>query len=187
MAAYAAQYPASARPVDEITAILIGGQPAPARHAADNHPARPSVVLTTIRHAAPGDDTPDDESEDTVTSKYLETEDPDPTVTALIRGDATDEQLDALLDGDADDQEFKFTGPKPTPAEARQIFAEFLDGLREENPGRVLQTKDFRPIFQAGMLRQWVQARLRELVEEGVLTHDEETQTYQFTEPAPVP
>jgi hypothetical protein len=189
MAAYAAQYPASARPVDEITAILIGGQPAAARQPAAGHPARPVAVLTSPRHAAPelGGGNQEDEEDLPVTRKYLETDDPDPTVTALIRDDATDEQLDALLDGDADDQEFEFTqGPKPTPAEARQIFTTFLEGLREEDPGRVLKTKDFRPIFQGGMLRQWVQARLRELVEQGVLIHDEEAQTYQFAAPARV-
>src|SRR3984957_20199415 len=47
MAAYAGQYPASARPVDELTAQLIGGQPAGAgRHRADAIPARPVALLT---------------------------------------------------------------------------------------------------------------------------------------------
>jgi hypothetical protein len=168
MTAHAALYPASARPVDEITAAITGGPRIPAAPpgaAGATAHARPVTTLTGGR---------DQENEENPMDEHLRTEDPDPGVTADINDP---------IEGDPDDQAFEFSlDDKPTPAEARAIFADFLDGLRRQGVTE-MAPRDFAPIMQPGMLRAWIQARLKELVTQGQLTHDEETGTYRFTSP----
>jgi hypothetical protein len=184
MAAYAAQYPSSARPVDELTAMITGGPTTAAPRQPGTDPARPSVVLASPRHAAPArDDTREENEEIPVTSEYYETEDPDPAVTGTISDHIRDDEAQALLEGDPDDEPFEFDeADKPTPAEARAIFDRYLADLRASDPGRPLQPKDFREIMRPGMMRGWIQARLAERVQAGELTHDPDAGTYRFAD-----
>ena len=176
IAAYAARYPASARPVDEITAELLGGQPAPARPAGDS-PVRPAVTLTSPRHARPWDDDTDSDTEtdENVLDEYLATEDPTPGL---------DAGPDDEIGPQPGDEPFEFDAPDPVdPAEARELFAGHLAQLRAQ--GRTgLAARDFRPIMRPGMGRAWIHARLAEYVDRGDLIHDEETRTYDFPQAA---
>lgn len=174
MAAYAAQYPAWARPVDDLTATVTG-RATPASHPADSDPAdaRPVAVLT--RPADPGEDqdVDDETGEETenVLAEYLTTEDPTPELTAGI---------DDPIGPEDGDQPFEFDQlPELPPDQARQVFAAHLAQLREQGC-TVLQAKDFRPIMRKGMLRAWIHARLNEAVDRGELIHDEEEKTYYF-------
>jgi hypothetical protein len=183
MAAYAAQYPASARPVDEITAILIGGQPAPARPAGGAH-ARPVAVLTRPASSLASQEDTDtydeeEETEPSVLDEYLTTEDPNPGLETGLRDPLNDD-----IEGQPDDEPFEFDTAEPIddPAEARAIFAKFLDDLRAAGKTDIA-AKDFAPLYRPGMGRAWIHARLSELVGEGQLTHDREHRTYQFTAP----
>jgi hypothetical protein len=172
MAAYAAQYPASARPVDELTAELIGGQPA-ARRPADTAPARPAVTLT---RPASQDDDPDELEEDTeqepnVMDEYVTTEDPNPDLEAGI---------DDEIGPDPEDEPFEFDAPPPLePTQARAVFSNHLKQLRAGGK-TVIAARDFRDIMRPGMGRAWIHARLNEAVERSELIHDEDAHEYQF-------
>jgi hypothetical protein len=180
MAAYAAQWPAEARPVDELTAQLIGGQPTGTgrHHRADVIPTRPVAVLTRL---APQDDEPLDTEEDTemdhdVLDEYLTDDDPNPGLQA---------GPDDPIEPDPDDEAFEFDAPEPLdPAAARATFDGYLRELREAGTTE-LATRDFRPIMRPGMGRAWIQARLKESVERGELDHDPDNRTYTFAAPVP--
>jgi hypothetical protein len=173
MAAYAAQWPASARPVDNLTATLITPRATPARQDAASGQARPVAVITRPADS-PGaqdqDETEDEETEN-VCSEYLTTEDPTPGLEAGI---------DDPIEAQDDDAPFEFDQPDPLPPDkAREVFAAHLAKLRQE--GRTaLAPRDFRPIMRPGMGRAWIQARLKEAVESGQLEHDRDEGTYQF-------
>lgn len=182
MAEHAAQYPAAARPVDEMTAAITGGLRTPARPAAGTAtaagggPARPVAVLTR-----PADDDGDkglddsdyydEEDAEEMLSEYLHTDDPTPGLEAGIDDEIAD---------DEDDQQFEFDlDDAVTPDEARSLFAEHLEQMR--NTGKTeFSAKDFRPIMRPGMGRAWIQARLKERVEAGELLHDPDLRTYTF-------
>jgi hypothetical protein len=188
MAAYAARYPASARPVDEMTAALTGGPRTPARPAAAAAAAgtsgadgggRPVAVIT--RPAGPGRDDQDDDEDDysdeeeNVLDEYLQTDDPTPGLEAGI---------DDPIEPEDTDEPFEFDGPEAvTPDEARTLFAGHLAKLRADGKTE-LAARDFRPIMRPGMGRAWIHARLNEYVDRGDLLHDPDTRTYQFPKAA---
>ena len=180
MAEYAAQYPASARPVDEITAELIGGQPAAAPRPAGG-PARPVAVLT---RPAPGEDQDvddlidteeDSEMDQNVIDEYLTVDDPSPEIEAGM-----DDEIE-----DDDEEPWEFELPDPVdPATARRMFDEFMRRMREAGKTE-LRAKDFQPLWRPGMDRAWTHARLKEAVARGELEHDPDAHTYTFTAPVP--
>jgi hypothetical protein len=182
MAAYAAQYPASLRPVDEMTAALTGGprtpaRPATAAPAAGAASGRPVAVLT--RPAAPGDqddeDDYDTDEDENVLDEYLQTDDPTPELKAGI---------DDPIEINDTDEPFEFDGADPvTPDEARELFAEHLARLRADGKTE-LAARDFRSIMRPGMGRAWIHARLNEYVDRGELSHDPDARTYQFPKAA---
>jgi hypothetical protein len=176
MTAHAAAYPASARPVDPITAQIVGASPAapaPARPPAAL--GRPSVVLSGPRpDTRPGagdqadddlsdndDLDPDDDLHDAedaeVCAEYLTTDDPTPELTAGI---------DDPIEVQDDDEPFDFEHAEPvTPEAAREMFAAQLAAWQAE--GRTeFAPRDFPFIGRPGMRRAWVQARLREALDD---------------------
>jgi hypothetical protein len=189
MAAYAAQYPADARPVDELTAVITGGPRTPARPAvtvpaAGTASGRPVAVLT--RPSPPDledqdndedDDDYDTDEEENVLDEYLQTDDPTP---ALQGG------IDDPIEIDDTDEPFEFDDADSvtvTPDEARALFGEHLTRLRA-NGKTELAARDFRPIMRPGMGRAWIHARLNEYVDRGELFHDPDARTYQFPKAA---
>jgi hypothetical protein len=207
MTAHAAQWPASLRPVDPITAQICGGpvasdgprtgiatdraadlspQAAAARAAAV--PARPSVTLTA---PVPEDqaDAPDDDDADPIgdpVGEYLEgADDPSPEITAAAIADGPD----APIEGEADDVRFDFEpGPQMSPDDARRVFADQLATWRED--GREsFAPRDFGPVMRTtGMRRGWIQARLKEAIEADPpqLERDDRAGCYRFTERTPL-
>lgn len=179
MADHAAQYPASARPVDDLTAAIVTVRATPTGKHAASGPARPVAVITRpastpVSSGADDQDQDQDETEEeneNVCAEYLTTEDPTPGLQA---------DIDDPIEPQADDQPFDFEQPAPLPPDqARGVFAEHLAQLRGQ--GRtVLQAKDFRPIMRPGMGRAWIHARLNEAVDRGDLEHDTDQGTYQF-------
>jgi hypothetical protein len=178
MAAYAAQWPAAARPVDELTAQLIGRGPGGAgRHRADTAPARPAAVLTrpAVQDQDDDDTREDTEMDQSVLDEYLPEGDPNPGLTA---------GPDDPIEPDPEDEAFEFDAPDPLdPATARAAFADWLQELRASGKTE-LATRDFRPIMRPGMGRAWIQARLKEAVDSGELDHDPDNRTYTFAGPA---
>jgi hypothetical protein len=187
MAAYAARYPASARPVDEMTAALTGGPRTPVRPAAaaagtSGADGGSRAVAVITGPAGPGRDDQDDDEDDysddveeNVLDEYLQTDDPTPGLEAGI---------DDPIEPADDDEPFEFDGPEAvTPDEARTLFAGHLAQLRADGKTE-LAARDFRPIMRPGMGRAWIHARLNEYVDRGDLLHDPDTRTYQFPKAA---
>jgi hypothetical protein len=182
MAAHAANYPASARPVDDLTAAIVAApatRSEPVTGLVYEKPslARPTAVIT---RAAPATQDQDDdgienddsteEAEDVIT-EYLRTDDPTPELEA---------DIDDPIEEQPSDQAFEFDGPEPLPpAQARDVFAAHLAGLREQGK-TVLAARDFRPIMRPGMGRAWIHARLNEAVDRGELAHNRDEGTYEF-------
>jgi hypothetical protein len=175
MAAHAAQYPAAARPVDDLTATIVTVHATPSgKHHAATGPARPVAVIT--RPASPGaedqdqDETDEEERED-VCAEYLTTEDPTPELQA---------DIDDPIEAKPDDEPFDFERADSLPPDkAREVFADHLAQLRAQ--GRTaLAARDFRPIMRPGMGRAWIHARLNEAVDRGDLEHDKDQGIYQF-------
>jgi hypothetical protein len=179
MAEYAAQWPASAKPVDELTAVLIGGQPAAAPRPADG-PARPVAVLTRPAPDDDQDDDPSDTEEDSemdqnVLDEYLTVDDPSPEIEA---------DMDDEIGPDDDEETWEFDLPDPVdPATARRMFEEFMRRMREAGKTE-LRAGDFKPLWRPGMERAWTHARLKEAVARGELEHDPAAHTYTFREAA---
>jgi hypothetical protein len=196
MAAHAAEWPASMRPVDPITAQICA---APAvssgprtgimadRPAAGPAPARPVVTLAA-RPADDGQDqdqAPDDEDGigDPV-GEYLGTDpdDPSPDITAAAAA-LDDQGQAAALEASPDDEAFEFdTGQKMTPEEARGVFAAQLATWRAEHRDS-FAPRDFGTVMaKTGMGRAWVQARLREAIEadDPALVRDDNERCYRF-------
>jgi len=174
MAAYAAQYPASARPVDDLTAAIVTVRATPTGKHAASGPARPLAVITRPASTGADDqdqDETDEEESENVCAEYLTTDDPTPELQAGI-----DDPIEAA----ADDQPFEFEQAAPLPPDqAREVFAEHLAQLRAQGRS-VLAARDFRPIMRPGMGRAWIHARLNEAVERGDLEHDKDQGIYQF-------
>jgi len=162
MRAHAAAYPASGRPLDEVTTRAAG------KVYAERTPA--AVLVAQAEEDAPKNVDPaglepsDDEKVD-ARNMYQETPDPDPSV---------DVDPEAEIDVPDDDEGFTFNQPaeKMAPGEA---FAELLAQLavwadegREE-----FAPKDLRPLMdRTGYGRAWIQKQLKRLVEDDdVLDH----------------
>jgi hypothetical protein len=183
MAEHAQLYPASARPVDEITAAITGGPRTTAGGVTTagtgwTAPAsRPVAALTRAaddRDDQDDDNTYQDDEDEHVLDDYLTTDDPTPEL------EVDPEFPDSQVDPQDGDEPFEFdTGDPVDPAEARALFFAHLKKLRDS--GRTeLAARDLRSIMRPGMGRAWMHARLNELVARGELTHDPETRTYQF-------
>jgi hypothetical protein len=189
ISAHAAQYPAAARPVDPITAEIVGANPPPASPGI-TPPARPVAVLTNAPHGDAedqDDDNPEDDLHDAedaeVRDEYLTTENPTPELAAGI---------DDPIEVQDDDEEFEFAQAEPvTPEAAREIFAAQLAEWQAE--GRTsFAPKDFPFIGRPGMGRAWIQARLREALDDldspVWRDGDDGGGTYRLREPlAPLP
>jgi hypothetical protein len=179
MEAHAAAFPAAARPVDPITAKvtgLPGAAPSPASPAA---PARPVAVLTDAAPARPGavtageldDDEDQDDEAAALVASYLRTEDPNPDLPYVDGDDPIEVQ--------PDDEPFEFEQPadKLSPEAARAVLADQLAAWRVQGTD-TFAPKDLRPVMaRTGMRRGWIQARLRELLddpESGVWREDDD-------------
>jgi hypothetical protein len=183
MAAHAAAYPASERPVDPITAQICSGAPAGKVPAAPV-PARPSVKIT--RPTCTDDDehqgtAPDEDDPGDPVGEVLATvEDPSPLITA----DITD-PFKAPIEPEPDDAEFEFAEDehrKMTPEDARAEFAAELAAFASE--GReTFSPKDLYGLMErTGMSRAWIQARLRDACEADnpPIERDENGGTYRL-------
>lgn len=188
MSAYAAQYPADQRPVDELTAVITGGPRIPAQpgaaaaaaQAGGRAQTRPVAVLTRADDDDRDEDLDDDEDwddeedDENVIDEYLTTEDPTPGLQADIDDEYNDDENDQPVEFDL--------GDPVDPAQARVIYAEHLQALRDSGKTE-LAPRDFRPIMRPGMGRAWIQARLRESVENEELIHDPDRRVYTFPRP----
>jgi hypothetical protein len=172
MREHAAAWPASVRPLDEVT-----------RRAAGEVYAGRTAAVTLVALAEqdePGDTDPDgladdveqdDDEEVDPISEYQQTPDPDSSVTV-----DEDEEIEVP----DDDEGFTFTQPaeKMTPDEAA---AELLAQLAEwaEDERETFAPKDLRTVLErTGYKRGWIQKRLGQLVEDGVIDHGEVAGTY---------
>ncbi|SDJ93591.1 hypothetical protein [Nonomuraea jiangxiensis] len=161
MRAHAAQWPATAKPVDATTAALSrltgGGQAATA----------------TAGELEQDADDDDDEEVRNVAKEYLETDDPDPEVTGDI-----DDEIPDLDDGEPP---LTFAPPAQTMT-AEERGAALMKRLQElwDDGARSFSSGDLRPLWEStDMSRSWVQKTLKKLVEAGVLGgYDEEAQRY---------
>lgn len=163
MYAHASAYPATARPVDPITARICGSAtPGPAPVA----PARPSVTLTAGQPDPADDDDQDDPAADLLDSMT----DPSPDITDQARADGPD----APIKGEPDDAEFRFDrGPeRMSPEDARASLAAQLAAWRDAGLTS-FAPRDLRAwLATTGLGRAWLQARLKDLVADGTLTYD---------------
>lgn len=164
MRAHAAAYPATARPLDPVTARVL--QAGPGGWA---NPDAPAAVP-----AAPAlDDGQEDETEEdvNVTEEYLNTPDPDPTTTAHLDDDLNDAP-----------GEWSFDGGKMSPEQAQVVLRSTIESLR----GREFRPRDLGDVLKrTGRGRTWIQNHLRTMVEAGELRHDEATGTYELIELPP--
>ncbi|MFB4300660.1 hypothetical protein [Actinomadura sp. NTSP31] len=161
--AHAEQWPAAAKTIDEFTAAIVSTWVSP----------------PTVKDSSSDEDPNDIDRDDWAPA--VDTDDPDPDVTAGIDDPITD---------DPDDQEFEFgqQSERLSAAEVRTaILSQFATWLDE---GRTdFATKDLAPVWTAaGTSRQAVQRLLRKLRDEGVLGYDDEAQRHTLLQrPAPVP
>lgn len=187
MTEHAAAYPASARPVDAITAQMIcGGTPSPAPAPAgppaadDGH--REAVTLTRAADVDDEHQADDDQADDgDPCAEYLTAEDPSPDITVQLA------DPDAPIEPGPDDEPFEFaddTG-KMTPDDARTAWADQLAAWAAE--GReTFAPRDLRDLMaRTGMSRAWVQARLKEACEadNGPIERDDNAGTYRLKVP----
>jgi hypothetical protein len=183
MAAHAAAYPITARPVDPITAQIVGG-PVTAAVAAAPAPARPAVTLTRVTDdGGQGDNADlDDDGPGDPVGEYLTIEDPSPEISADITGP------DAEIEADPGDAEFEFADApeKMTPDQARGAFAGQLAAWAAE--GReTFAPRDLYPLMeQTGMSRAWIQGRIKDACEadNAVIERDDSAGVYRRGAPA---
>ncbi len=164
MREHAAQWPASAKTVDEWTAEVArlddgagDGTAPPGGSGGDGQGE---------------DDDEDDDDVRNVAAEYLTTDDPDPSIQASLADD--------IPDIDEGDPPLRFARPEQTmTAEQRgAALIAHLQGLWDGG-ARDFATRDLRPLWEAtDMSRQWAQKHLRKLVEAGVLGYDDERQVY---------
>ncbi|WP_157251018.1 hypothetical protein [Nonomuraea typhae] len=164
MRAHAADWPASAKPVDATTAEV-------SRLSSGAALAAPASALE-----ADSDDE-DDEEVKNVASEYLETDDPDPEVTADI-----DDEIPDLEEGDPP---LSFAPPEKTmtPEERGAVLIARLQELWD-NGARTVSTGDFKALWETtDISRAWFQKHLKKLAEAGVVgAYDEDRQCYALEE-----
>ncbi|MET8142664.1 hypothetical protein ABZU32_20350 [Sphaerisporangium sp. NPDC005288] len=158
MRAHAAQWPATAKPVDETTAAL----------------ARTSETPQDLLDGQGDGD--DDEDVRNVAGEYLDTDDPDTTVQAGL-----DDEIPDLGQGDPPwtfDQ-----GPKLTAEERGAALIHHLQVLWGVG-ARDFSSGDLKPLWEdGGVSRSWVQKQLKRLVEAGILGgYDDDAQRYLMPE-----
>ncbi|WP_327105429.1 hypothetical protein [Nonomuraea glycinis] len=161
MRAHSAAWPASAKQVDPTTAEL-------SRLPSGDAP----LSAPTDALERPAEDDDDEEVRD-VASEYLETDDPDPEVTAGLD--------DEIPDLDEGDPPMRFAPPAQTmTAEQRgAALIEHLQGLWDGG-ARDFSSGELKPLWEStDMSRSWVQKTLKRLVKAGVLGgYDDEAQRY---------
>ncbi|MEU8035727.1 hypothetical protein [Streptosporangium sp. NPDC049078] len=151
MRAHAAQWPASAKQVDEGTAELSR--------------------LAVVEHLET-DDQEEREVVEDVAAEYQTVDDPDPEITAGL-----DDEIPDLPEGDPP-WEFAPPAVEMTAAERGAALLAHLQGLWEGG-ARDFATRDLRPLWEStDMSRAWAQKNLRKLVEAGVLGYDDDAQRY---------
>lgn len=157
MREHAATYPASARPLDDVT-LKAAGETYAGRTAA-------ATLVDELPAEVPDQAAASDEEEVNVIDEYAHTSDPDPSIVA---------DMDEEIPEPVDDEGFTFAerAEKMPPGEA---FAELLAQLavwadegREE-----FAPRDLRPIMdRTGYGRAWIQKQLKRLTEEeDILDH----------------
>jgi len=152
IAAHAAQYPATARPLDEVTAQYLGRWLPQLAAAVPAQPARPSVRLVTA--PPPGEDEDMDQWEDELVAGAEITYDPDSPA-----GQFTVEDDDP-------------PARKLSPEEARQKFRERLAEIAGSGRDR-LSVEDVIDLpGQVGRSRPWLYEVLDELEGDGTLRKD---------------
>jgi hypothetical protein len=181
MAAHAAAYPITARPVDPITARIVGGPVAGTVKAAPA-PARPSVTLVTGNGGQADNPGPEDDGPGDPVGEYLTIDDPGPEISADITGP------DAEIEAEPGDAEFEFADApeKMTPDQARAAFATQLAEWTAQ--GReTFAPRDLYPLMeQTGMSRAWIQARIKNACEADnpVIERDDSAGVYRLLTPA---
>jgi hypothetical protein len=188
MTAHAAAWPASMRPVDPITARIVGGPVAsdgPLTGLATDAPAEPSTVRPSVTLTAPDDDqAPDDDGADSIgdpVGEYLDgADDPSPDITAAAIADGPD----APIEADPTDVPFDFEpGPQMSPEDARRVFADQLAAWRDDGRDS-FAPRDFAPVMRTtGMRRGWIQKQLKAEIEadEPQIERDDKAGCYRFT------
>jgi hypothetical protein len=160
MRGHSAEWPAAGKAVDPTTAEL-------SRLPSGDALSAPTAVLER-----PVEDD-DDEEVKNVASEYLETDDPDPEVTACI-----DDEIPDLPEGNPP---LTFAPPAQTmTAEQRgAALIEHLQGLWDGG-ARDFSSGELKPLWETtDMSRSWVQKTLKRLVQAGVLGgYDDEAQRY---------
>lgn len=204
MTALAAANPATARPLDRLTAQLLADAAAargervtaaaPARQAAAAVPAQRSPAALESADAdedqdqaaeldGPDDDEDEREDPETVRAEYLTEPDPDPEVTAGID--------DPITAGDDDFAALAFPVPdRMDPAEARELFrrqlADWLDEGRQE-----FATADLYGLLETtGLSRAWLHKQINAAAEDGLIEPVTDAERgrfgrYELCEPEP--
>lgn len=203
MAAHAAAFPASDRPLDALTARLLADAAAARQTAAGAKP-RPAAALHAVGPGAgddedqddeaaalPDDADPDDEDLDAeddpeaVRAEYLTEPDPDPEVVA---------ELDDPIEAPGDDDPFgalEFpargrTDPAQARARFRCLLAEWVDEGRQE-----FSTSDLYELLEAvGMSRAWLHKQINLAADDGLIVPVTDAERgrfgrYELCEPEP--
>ncbi|TMR95597.1 hypothetical protein [Nonomuraea basaltis] len=155
MRAHAADWPASARTPDPITATIC------------------SPAASVDGQEAAGDD----EDVKNVSSEYLNTDDPDPDVQGGI-----DDEIDDLPDGEPP-LEFAPPAQSMTAEERGAALMKRLQELWDDG-ARDFSSGDLKPLWETtDMSRSWVQKTLKRLVQAGIMGgYDDEAQRYLMPE-----
>ncbi|OUD00091.1 hypothetical protein [Streptosporangium minutum] len=151
--AHCAAWPATARPVDPITAKIC---------------PTPGAAYVAADQAAAVNETDDNDPEVTnVTAEYLT---PDPEL-----DDSQPVDLDAPLD-EVEDAPLG-SGEKMNSATANAVLDKALSEFAD---GREFQPRDLRHVLDTtGLGRGWIQKQLKVRIAAGSLEHDPETNTYR--------
>jgi hypothetical protein len=171
MADHAAQWLASEKTVDELTARIAAG--------AFN---RRSAMLSGGESGADvADGAEDDELDGDPIAQYQLTEDPNPDITATI---------DDPIEDDPDEENFTFDQgirQKMTPEEARSVLLAQMEAWAKEDREDFTMA-DLMPVLEkTGMSRQWALKQLKLLMADDVVERDEETRgRYLLRMPAAV-
>jgi hypothetical protein len=189
MAAHAAQFPATARPLDPLTARLLAdaaaARAASAPRAAAAAPARPAVTAAPARpdddedqddedqarypeaafvlESDDLDEDQDQEDPEAVQAEYLTEPDPDPELTAGIDDpiELPDDDLFAELEFPA--------GDRMDPAEARELFRKQLENWQDEGR-QEFTTSDLYPLLETtGLSRAWLHKQINAAIEDDLI------------------
>jgi hypothetical protein len=176
MTAHAAAFPASARPLDALTARLLADATAarlalsprrPAAVAAPELPADDDDQADAAELPADDEDADIDADEDeddpeVVRAEYLTEPDPDPDLTAGI-DDAIEPPADVF--GALEFPEPDRADPAEARARFRELLAEWVEDGRQE-----FATSDLYELLSAvGMSRAWLHKQINAAIEDGLI------------------